>query len=287
MSLTADLTALGYLVHGGNEAHAIRRFQRRALTDTRKARGGGGLCVVPTYRGAVTGRADAATLAEIEVWKQWGYVAPLGIYSLGSVTGGGTLRDDVASAWNNLITKVAGLGGTIAGPYGDTKRPLMQATKVGASKYSFHAAGRAIDLNQSLGNHRGQRYWVAQEQGSGATYWRIYCKTQDQSGGQGNQIARHTVQAYRFGDGVLYWIPEGYYIDLTAEIERSGQFERIHAQTGWGPAGSAYNKSEWWHFQWRPDKQATFQDEVELIGVTERQLRDAGYTDADLDHAPG
>jgi hypothetical protein len=95
------------------------------------------------------------------------------------------------------------------------------------------------------------------------------------------------MSAYRFGDGVTYKLPEGYYMDLTAEIERSGLFERIPAQAGWGASGAAYNKSEWWHFQWRPDKQITFQDECELVGISEKQLRDAGYTDVELDHPPG
>ena len=285
--LAADLTALGYLPPGGNEKYALRRFQRRALSDTRQARAGGSLCVVPTFRGRVTGVADQATLDEIALWKKWGYVAPLGIYRLDSVRGGGMLRDDVAAAWNNLVTKIASLGGTIAGPYGDTKRPLMKSRKVGASKYSFHTAGRAIDLNQALGNHKDQRYFVVQEPGNGATYWRIHCKTDQQTGSQGKKIEKKTTQAYRFGDGVLYWIPEGYYLDLTAEIERNGQFERIPAQSGWGPSGSGYNKTEWWHFQWAGPKEFTFHDEVELIGVTEKELRDSGYTDADLDHAPG
>ena len=285
-SVTKELTALGLLGPGGNETHSLKRFQRRALTSTRKV-GGGALCVAPTFRGSVTGKIDQATVDELAVWVKYKYVAPLGVYRLSSVAGGGTLREDVATAWNNLASRVRSLGGTVDGPYGDTKRPLMKTIKVGASKFSFHYTGRAVDLNQSLADPRGQRYFVCQETVGSRTYWRIYCKTPDQGGKLGTKIAARTTSAYRFGDGATYYIPEGYYIDLSAEIERGGSFERIPAQVGWGPSGGAYNKSEWWHFQWVPDKQATFQDECELIGITEKTLRDIGYLDADLDHAPG
>jgi len=285
-SVAKELTTLGYLGPGGNEKHALKRFQRRALTTTRKL-GGGGICVAQSFHGTVTGKIDQATVDEIALWLKWKYVAPLGVFKLTPLAGGGTLREDVTVAWQNLASRIRSLGGTIDGPYGDTKRPLMKTIKVGASKYSFHYVGRAVDLNQSLGNARGQRYFIVQETVANRTYWRLFCKTTDQTGKQGTKIAKATKTAYRFGDGASYQIPEGYYIDLTAEIERGGSFERIAAQTGWGPSGGAYNKSEWWHFQYVPQKEATFQDECELIGITEKTLRDIGYTDADLEHAPG
>jgi hypothetical protein len=140
------------------------------------------------------------------------------------------------------MTRVNGL---VDGPYGDTKWPLMQTISSGASKFSFHICGRAIDLNQ--GN---PRYRVVAEPQGTRTWWRIYCGS----------------------------------LDLTAEIERDGLFERIAAQRGFEQTA---RKREWWHFQWVPDKQTTFQDECELIGITEQQLRGAGYSDADLDHPPG
>jgi len=79
-------------------------------------------------------------------------------------------------------------------------------------------------------------------------------------------------------------LPAGYYVDLTAEIENGGKFERIQAQSGWE---NAYNKSEWWHFQYLLDKQHTFEDECELVGISEKDLKSAGYSDGDLDHRPG
>jgi hypothetical protein len=61
--------------------------------------------------------------------------------------------------------------------------------------------------------------------------------------------------------------------------------ERIKAQAGWE---KVYNKAEWWHSQYRLDKQATFLDEMELIGKGEQELRRCGWaTDEMLGHAPG
>lgn len=87
-------------------------------------------------------------------------------------------------------------------------------------------------------------------------------------------------------------IPAGSYLDMTALIESRATFTRVHAQKGFDdtslPSGTRYNKTEWWHFQYTVDIQKTFQDEMELIGVTEKQLNAAGWsTEADLDHAPG
>jgi hypothetical protein len=57
------------------------------------------------------------------------------------------------------------------------------------------------------------------------------------------------------------------------------------AQAQWN---GSYNKSEWWHFQYRLNKQATFLDEMELFGYSEADLRRAGWiSDAQLDHKPG
>jgi len=91
-------------------------------------------------------------------------------------------------------------------------------------------------------------------------------------------------------------IPAGWYIDMTSMIEATGKFKRIPAQKGFDDStktdakqlGDRYNKTEWWHFQYIVDIQATFQDEMELIGVTEDELRSAGWAkDEELDHKPG
>lgn len=74
-------------------------------------------------------------------------------------------------------------------------------------------------------------------------------------------------------------------MDLTKVIESFRTFERIKAQNNWS---HNYDKTEWWHFQYCVDKQATFSDELELIGVSESRLRTCGWsTDAQLDRKPG
>ncbi len=244
-SVAQEMIQLGYLNQGGtcgSEAYALKRFQRRALTTIRMTASKAPLNVVPRFSGTVSGRIDQATVDEIAAWKSNGYVAPLGVWLVLDIAGG-RLREDAAKAWTGLIDKVATLGGTIASPYGDTLRQPSPNPNVGASKKSFHIAGRAVDLNQSLANvGSSQRYFVVKEASGADTYWRIWCKTDQQNGTQGTRIAANTINAYRFGDGVEYAIPAGYYLDLTATLASS--FERIKAQSGWGPSGSDYRKTE-------------------------------------------
>ena len=279
MVLADDLITLGYLHPGGAESRALRRFQRHARRSYRKTAAGECTGEAPVYAGPEDGIAHPETLAEIARWLAAGFRLPLGYFPLTKVGDWGRLREDVARAWLELGRRIAEMGGTIDGPYGDTKRPLMAAVCPGASKFSFHICGRAVDLNQ------GQcRYFGVREPRYGRVFWRVYCRTADQSGAQGTKLAAGDVRFYNFAAHREYPSPPGYYLDLTAEIERGGLFERIHAQQGWE---QDTRKAEWWHFQWVPDKQATFQDECELVGVSEAQLRGCGYTDADLDHPPG
>ena len=117
--------------------------------------------------------------------------------------------------------------------------------------------GRAIDIRQEFSNRPNRRYYVAKDFGGGASYWRIYCTTQNQDGSQGTKYEKGKVEYWDFVDKRNVKIPEGYYIDLTSQIETDGQFERIPAQSGWE---GVYNKIEWWHFQWKAEKQETFED---------------------------
>jgi hypothetical protein len=277
--LETDLIALGYLAPGESLTRAVTRFQRHAKRTYRKTAAGGSLKETPVFTGAVDGIPGPITLGEIARWLQLGYRLPLGYFQLAPIGTWGRLREDTAAEWIALMAAIRDIGGTIDGPYGDTERPLMKTISAGASKYSFHMCGRAVDLNQGLGN---SRYFPVREPRGSRTYWRIYCQTLDQSGAQGEEpsaIAFHNFATH--SDDPL---PDGYYVDLTAEIERGGLFERIAAQAGWE---HDTRMSEWWHFQWVPEKQQTFQDECELIGIAEQQLRAFGYADADLDHPPG
>lgn len=293
-ALQADLIKLGYLPKGGDDGNfgagstrALTRFQRHAgrvyrMSGSTKMAAD----VVPTlvFRAAALGKIDDATLAEIKKWLDNGWVLPLGRFALKKV-GDFTLREDAADAWQTLVARIKTLGGTIDGPYGDSKRGLGKATKVGASSFSFHIVGRAIDLNQAFANPSGRRYWIVRDPDSAARdYWRLYCKTVNQDGTQGTLYEKGALKCQSFQPSTSFDIPKGYYIDLTAEIEKGGLFERIPAHGGWD---TNYNKTEWWHFQYAPDKQQTFQDECELVGISEADLKKAGYTVADMDRKPG
>ncbi|HEX3695077.1 MAG TPA: hypothetical protein VH374_06765 [Polyangia bacterium] len=176
-------------------------------------------------------------------------------------------------------------GATLHGLYGDSARPVRPTAKVGSSHYSFHYCGRAVDISQDFTKSKDHRYYVAQDPQGSTQYWKIYCKTDKQDGSQGSLIRKNMVKWYSFQEKTDHWLPEGQYVDLTALIQSTGTFERIKAQSGWQ---SVYNKAEWWHFQYKLDKQVTFLDEMELIGYSEAKLRSCGWTsDQMLDHAPG
>lgn len=277
--ITLGYLELGYLQAGAAEARALRRFQRHAKRIYRKTAGGERAGETPVYAGPEDGLAHPETLAEVARWLAAGFRLPLAYFPIVKVGEWGALRQDMAQAWMDLAVRITELGGTVDGPYGDTKRPLMTSISTGASKFTFHVCGRAVDLNQGQ-----RRYFIARESRGEQTWWRIYCRTADQTGAQGRKFDAGSASVYGFAAHREFPLPAGYYLDLTAEIERGGLFEPIHAQQGWEQNS---RKAEWWHFQWAPQKQATFQDECELIGITEGQLRAAGYDDADLDHAPG
>ena len=288
------LIALGYLPAGADDGkwgsgskRAVRRFKRRAGASVFRVHADTGAAadasVAELFKGTVDDDVTDAVLQEMQKWigKRW--KAPLGRFKLKS-GGGTTLREDVFDAWQKLATTIKGLGATIDGPYGDTRRRLAKQTKAGASSFSFHIVGRAVDLNQSLGGPPNHRYFVAKDFNSSGNFWRIWCKAVKQDGTQGREFKKDELEYWSFWGKSAQKAKPGRYIDLTTEVTSGGQFERIRAHTGWE---QNTNKSEWWHFQWVPDKQATFEDECELVGITTQDLKNAGYSEADRDRPPG
>jgi peptidoglycan hydrolase-like protein with peptidoglycan-binding domain len=301
-----DLIALGYLAAKGSDGNpnddgyfgpgtkrAVTRFQRHAARVYRMDSAKAVQDVKPAevFAGKETGEVDPATAKEMRKWIDKKWVNPVGRFKITKFGTAGKLREDAAEAWKKIVEAVEKAGGTLAEPYGDTLRGLKPTSKGGTSGYSFHYTGRAVDIQQALGGGKGQRYFMVKEPSGTQMFWRLYCKTDKQDGTQGTEFKK--------GDK-KYWvpsmekeadIPKGHYIDLTATIESTGTFERIAAQSGWDThkdKAVRMNKHEWWHFQYKLDKQKTFQDELELIGFTEEQIRKAGWdTDAKLDHAPG
>jgi hypothetical protein len=282
------LVTLGYLqrTSGALDATATRavmRFQRHAARSYRMPPPDESYGAL--FTGKATGLIDVQTANHVDRWIARGWRVPVGRFPLVSIPQGGMLRADAASAWATICGLVALAGGTLEGKYGDTFRPVRPNNKVGASRYSFHYSGRAVDINQDLTLPKNQRYWIAKEVVNSNTYWRIYCKTTNQDGTQGGHYTKGQVRCYSFPTWSEYDIPAGYYIDMTNIIESTRTFERIKAQTNW--AGS-YNKTEWWYFQYAVDKQETFSDELELIGFSESRLRTCGWSsDVQLDHKPG
>jgi hypothetical protein len=266
-------------------ARAITRFQRHAARSYRMPQPD----TAPTFNHAADGVLDEATLAQLRLWVQRKWVLPVGRFQVTTFNVGGPkpvqLRQDAAIAWSAIIALATRKGATLGGEYGDSARPVRPSAKKGTSRYSFHYCARAVDISQDFTKSANHRYFIASEPTGPQQFWRIWCKADKQDGSQGTLIGKHAQKQHQFNPAAEIWIPAGYYVDLTALIESTGCFERIHAQAGWQ---GDYNKAEWWHFQFKKDKQPTFLDEMELIGYTEARLRACGWnSDALLDHPPG
>jgi hypothetical protein len=302
--LQADLIALGYLKAGADvegeygvrTERAVKLFRRHAK---RKLRWDGATRIVATgWIGTVEDICDYNTAQEVRVWVDKKYRRPLGAYKMVKIDGG-FLREDAAKVWTEAIDEAAKLGATLLpsnGPkYADTWRNPAGGFKFtgGNSKTSMHFTGRAVDVSQALANAgKGQRWWVAKEDvtvtnSNGTTetrtYWRVYCKTELQNGSYVKKIVAQSTKHFVFGANTEAWIPEGYYVDLTAFLQ-DRNFVRIPAWRNFltNPKGL-----EWWHFHYSEAIQDTFLDEMELIGVNEQQLRNAGWTQTELDGRPG
>lgn len=291
--LQEDLIATGYPpgiadgVFGSKTRRALRRFQRRAKNSRYRTKTGAVPADVATntYNGKIDGICDGSTAKELRFWIDKQLKAPLGRFKLTPITGG-TLRSDVANIWTMLTQKIKNEGGTIESPYGDTTRSVtFRKSTGGNSLFSLHYTGRAIDLNQGLAGGKGQRYYVIKEPTGNDTYWRIYCKTDKQDSSQGKKLTKaEKIKYYSFWAKKEIDLPEAYYMDLTEKLKSAG-FNRIRAHANWetNPKGA-----EWWHFHYDKQLQETFQDEMELIGIDEANLRRNGWdTEAKLDRKPG
>jgi hypothetical protein len=168
--LQADLIKLKYLAAGkddgaysGSTARAVKRFQRYAKRVYRMP-GPADVSAAEVFSGAATGECDQATAQEIQKWVTEGWVLPVGRIPLREISvpgvAAGRLREDAADEWEAIVALVQGAGGTLSGPYGDTQRNVSRAiaaNSAGASSFSFHYCGRAVDINQGFAGGRNMR----------------------------------------------------------------------------------------------------------------------------------
>ena len=298
LDLQNDLVTLKYLDKakadgdfGETTKNAVERFQRHAKRVYRMP-GPADVKDSDVFAGAVTGEVDQATAAEIRKWISNKWELPLGRFKLVKLKNAtGTLREDAAAIWDQLITDAAAAGMTLADPYGNTQRNITTSGTPGSSKKSFHYSGRAVDINQGFAGGKDQRYYVEKETVGTDTFWRIWCRLADQTAKDGVEFTKGQKQFFSFWDEKEHDIKAGRYKDLNAFVEATGKFERIKAQSGWDDTKNdkttRNKKTEWWHFQFTVDKQETFLDEMELIGIGEAELKKNGWTDAELKGKPG
>jgi hypothetical protein len=302
--LQKDLIELGYLKAGSDDGEyglsterAVTRFQRHAARDFRW--NGSAKSTVVAWMGMETGNCDASTAKEVRTWIANKFRLPLKLFQMTKIDGkpSDQLRADAAKVWTDAIDEAAKLGATLipvgADPknfYGDTWRnPAAGFQSTGGnSKLSLHYTGRAVDVSQALAGGNHQRWWVAreevaQEEDDPKTFWRVFCKTDKQDGSQGTKIAKDAKKYYQFYNNMEASIPEGFYLDITKFLA-DRQFQRIPAHDNYKTTSKGL---EWWHFHFTKDLQETFLDEMELIGVTEAQLKHAGWTEAEMDQPAG
>lgn len=170
-----DLIALKYLeaktdkgedaadgFYGRAAARAITRFQRHAARVYRMDSSGGikDVAAAAVFKGPADGVCNADTAKEIRAWIDGKFVDPVGRFKTKALAEnlGGKLREDAAAAWEAIVKKVHEKGGILIGPYGDCLRTLKPATKDGASNFSVHYCGRAVDICQRLANTNGMIY---------------------------------------------------------------------------------------------------------------------------------
>src|SRR5262249_5724644 len=135
------------------------------------------------FAGEADGSITEETVFELKKWVEHGWQLPLARFRMASLAEPGLpastslrysiLREDTAAAWRDSMRAAAELGATLAEPYGDTLRPLGFARKDGTSRTSLHICGRAVDLNQGLGQGFGQRYYLSPEESEGAVHFRL------------------------------------------------------------------------------------------------------------------
>jgi hypothetical protein len=298
--LQSALGFLGYLPPGSvtgmadeRTERALLRFKKHARRAYRISRDGAPEDVAAPQRfgGAVDTTVAEETIFEIKQWVERGWKLPLGRFRFVSLADAGEpglrgyrMREDAARAWCEVVREASARGATLDAPYGDTWRPLGYARKNGASRRSMHFCGRAVDLNQGLAQGPNQRYYLSREEARGRTFFRLLCRTARQDGTQGVLYRSGAVACWRAGVRRELPLPQGWYVDLTALLAEA-HFERIPAQRRW----EAYSDvgSEWWHYHFVVDRQPTFLDECELVGISERRLLALGYTISEIDRRPG
>ena len=126
---------------------------------------------------------------------------------------------------------------------------------------SWHKAGRALDLLLDYKVDGVNQMVLSREDLGQQTYWRMYLRTSEQNGSQGEPlkenpwlhwwhiVPEHEPDAYDAG-GKRLPIPAGYYVDVTALAKRYG-WERIacYAIEGDYHWLTDSNATEYWHYE--------------------------------------
>lgn len=162
---------------------------------------------------------------------------------------GHLLSDAVDDSFRALRARVQQeTGSDYLAVLGSSWRPMNHTPREGQSRRSYHVAGRAIDIDQTPYNNGGDRIVFVREDIGSVTYWRVYIRTRQQDGTQGEPLREAPWEldvGAETGGRPMARIPAGYYVDFTTLAADYG-WERVRAIWRWR---SFYPDVEWWHFQ--------------------------------------
>jgi len=163
--------------------------------------------------------------------------------------GGHILSDAVDDSFRALRGRVQQETGIdYLGVIGSSWRPMNHVPRPGQSRRSYHVAGRAIDVDQTLYSLGGNQIVILREDIGSVTYWRVYIRPKKQDGTQGEPLRAAPWDlnvGTESGGRPMTRIPPGYYVDFTTLAADYG-WERVRAIWRWR---AFYPDVEWWHFQ--------------------------------------
>jgi len=175
-----------------------------------------------------------------------------------------SLRQDVANAWNALLTDVHALGGILTSAGG--KRALSSQAGAARSKASMHYVGRAFDLSLSSGmqNPATDPFVVERDPTGNGRKWDVWGRSKlistelgDKCRALGIAGGRLTVDATscasKKGNGIVIRQTKTLFTGFSfTDLAAKHGFSRISGRPLFF-TGESYDGAEWWHHQYTGD----------------------------------
>ena len=197
------------------------------------------------------------TLAKPDVEEETAVAAPLHqLFRVGVSAPSPYLSDRVDQSFTALRDRIVqDVGWDFLGQVDNMFEPLSARPLPGQSAQTWNKAGRAFDFYFRHILSSDPQVEVVREDRGNETYWRVYLRTAQQDGSQGEPLrALPWDFRARFGFEPRYYdqggtlkaaIPSGYYVDFTALAADYG-WQRVPAADNWR---TYFPAIRFWHFQ--------------------------------------